>query len=971
MGMLRRAALFGLAAALLGPFPLLALLPSASGAPSDTPLEIVIAPDSFLDELVPLRDWRESQGVRVDIVTTTFVQAQMGGRDLQESIKGYLAGRRASDPRLEYVLLAADDPIIPGRLLQVANRTAGPSVAPEDRALVSDFYFGAEGASFFNGSDLGDDYPSGPAWYGISDASWNLSATLHVGRIPAQTEAELAAYVSRLLVWEQTPPTGAWATRALFGLAVTSVPDAGFASRRAGDDAAVAFAPAKAAADAAGLLSNALADYPKFPVPYDGPDDTLDSPTFIGEWGLGGELAVLAARDSPLLSGPGEAYAGDGASSLFTPVATPSSIDALSNGARLPLWVGAFGGSANFSTSSGSAAEHALRASGGGAALAVGFAGRTSAGAPPGSVQGGWTLAALVVREAFEHPGPLGKVVDLARSRFVADARAALGSAFDPNNATLRRALAGLTLLGDPASVPWTGPPRPLEVALPQGIAPNAAVDLVVGVTSSGAPVANATVAVLDEVGALVGVGTTDALGNARVSLVTGARANWSVVVTAPGFGRASKALAVDAPPTVAIVTPGQGTSLGGLLNFTGVAGDTDIGEGIAAVEVSLDGGAWMAAVGGTAWSFKVDTQVLENGPHTFAARANDGTVWSLPVAVGFNVTNPRPPAALSPYGPLSLNEDAVLTFDLSLATHFLASGPLATLSAQVASPDPLLLNLSGETLRIQPLPNANGPMVVVLVVYDSYGGALTLNLTVAVAPLDDPPVLSVETNYTVDEGGTVTFNPQVFDPDGTQPLLFVEAGPENATVAGWRTPRGASGLYTIKLSASDGRFVVSATLQVTVVSFNRAPNATIASPGRAEAGREVAFLALGVSDADGDPVLATWDFGDGQTDQGPEVTHVYATAGQFLVTLRLSDGRQSVELQKVLTIDPYRPPGSPPAGFAPLVSYASIAVILACAALAVYLLFVRAPRAASARSDAQDDQYEEDRRASRRGEEE
>ena len=946
MGLWQKAATLGLAAALLGLSPFFGVAPAASAAASDAPLEIVIAPDSFVDELVPLRDWRESQGLRVDIVTTTFVHAQMAGRDLQESIKAYLAARRAADPRLEYVLLAADDPIIPGRLLQVANRTALPSMPAEDRSLVSDYYYASEAASFFNASDLGDDYPSGPPWYGISDSSWNLTASLHVGRIPAQTEGELAAYVARLLSWEQAPPSGAWSSRALFGLAVSSVPDAGFASRRSGDDASVAFAPAVAAAAGSGLLNITLADYPAWPAPYDPQDDLLDSPTFLGEWGLGASLVALAARDSPLSGGPGEAYAGDGSSSVFAPVATVAGIDALPNGVRLPLWVAAYGGSANFSAGNGSAAERALRAPSGGAALAVGFTGRTSAGAPAGSVQGGWTLAASIVREALERPGPLGDVVDRARQRFVEDARAALGAAFDPNNSTLRRALAGLTLLGDPASVPWTGPSRPLDIVVPPGIAPNSAVDLAVTVTSSGAGVANATVAVLDESGALVGVGTTDGAGVALVALITGARANWSVVVTAPGFGRASKAVAVDAPPNVVIVTPGQGTSVGGRLNFTGVAGDSDPGDLIAAVEVSLNGGAWVAAAGFASWSFEVDTLALANGPNTFAARASDGTVWSDPFVAAFNVTNARPPSAIAAYGPLSVLEDGTLTVDLGLSSHFRATGPLATLSAEVASPDRLRLNVSGEALRIEPERNANGPMVIVLTVRDSYGGALSLNVSVVVVPVDDPPVLTVATQYTVDEGGTVTFDPFVFDPDGTHPVLFVESGPENATPAGWRTPRGASGLYAIRLSASDGRFVVSANLTVNVISFNSPPNATIAAPERAEAGRVVGFLASGVSDADGDPVTASWDFSDGQTAEGNESSHVFATPGTYFVKLTLFDGRQSVLIEKAIVIDPYRPPGSPPQGYAPFVAYGSVAVILVCAALATYLLFVRAPRA-------------------------
>src|SRR6267378_1014310 len=117
-----------------------AAMPAASASPSlSAPLLLMIAPDTFIDELVPLKAWRESQGFRVDVVTTTSIQSQFTGFDLGEIIHKYLVARKSADPTLEYVLLAADDPIIPGRLIQVANRTAGPSVADVNRSLISDF----------------------------------------------------------------------------------------------------------------------------------------------------------------------------------------------------------------------------------------------------------------------------------------------------------------------------------------------------------------------------------------------------------------------------------------------------------------------------------------------------------------------------------------------------------------------------------------------------------------------------------------------------------------------------------------------------------------------------------------------------------------------------------------------------------------------------------------------------------------
>jgi hypothetical protein len=55
--------------------------------------------------------------------------------------------------------------------------------------------------------------------------------------------------------------------------------------------------------------------------------------------------------------------------------------------------------------------------------------------------------------------------------------------------------------------------------------------------------------------------------------------------------------------------------------------------------------------------------------------------------------------------------------------------------------------------------------------------------------------------------------------------------------------------------------------------------------------GTHVTFSASG-SDPDGDPLTYTWDFGDGTTDRGPSLFHVFYDEGQFRVTLTVSDGR-------------------------------------------------------------------------------
>ncbi len=73
----------------------------------------------------------------------------------------------------------------------------------------------------------------------------------------------------------------------------------------------------------------------------------------------------------------------------------------------------------------------------------------------------------------------------------------------------------------------------------------------------------------------------------------------------------------------------------------------------------------------------------------------------------------------------------------------------------------------------------------------------------------------------------------------------------------------------------------------------NSSPVASVGGPYTGLEGGAVA-LQLGGSDADGDALTYTWDFGDGAGGTGdlPPTSHVYADNGVYTLTLSVSDGR-------------------------------------------------------------------------------
>jgi len=106
------------------------------------------------------------------------------------------------------------------------------------------------------------------------------------------------------------------------------------------------------------------------------------------------------------------------------------------------------------------------------------------------------------------------------------------------------------------------------------------------------------------------------------------------------------------------------------------------------------------------------------------------------------------------------------------------------------------------------------------------------------------------------------------------------------------------AGRYEARLTVVDNNDTACSTgADVGVVTVNSVPRAD-AGPDREAfiggAHDAILFDATTSSDADGDPLTYSWDFGDGTTKPGAKVFHTYTKPGQYAVRLKVNDGKKT-----------------------------------------------------------------------------
>ena len=210
---------------------------------------LIISPSSFLSELQPLVDHKNSFGVKTNLVSLDEVYDQMFwlGRDEAEKIK-YFIKLSIEEWGISHVLLVGglnkqtDQWLLPARYSHV--------VPPEEQeyaeqSFLSDLYF----------ADIYDNEGSFSSWDSNEDdqfAVWNesfkekmdLYPDVYLGRLPCRNKNELSIMVNKIIIYEEKPCDPSWFQNFLI-IAGDSYPDEnGFNEGELIGEAAVSVMPA-------------------------------------------------------------------------------------------------------------------------------------------------------------------------------------------------------------------------------------------------------------------------------------------------------------------------------------------------------------------------------------------------------------------------------------------------------------------------------------------------------------------------------------------------------------------------------------------------------------------------------------------------------------------------------------------------------------------------------------------------------
>ena len=359
----------------------------------------------------------------------------------------------------------------------------------------------------------------------------------------------------------------------------------------------------------------------------------------------------------------------------------------------------------------------------------------------------------------------------------------------------------------------------------------------------------------------------------------------------------------VNDPPVVN--TPiGNRSNLDGAAVSVPVAGNfSDVdGDPLTFTATGLPAGLTISPAGVISGTIDRSASQPNGGVYAVTVTASDGKGGTVSSSFSWVVTNP-PPVAVNDTA--STNEDTPVTVAVLANDSDPDGDPLTVVTASAAN-GAVVINPNG-TITYTPNKDFNGTDTITYTISDGQGGTSTARVTITVAPVNDPPVvttpLPAQTNLDADVV-SVPVASNFADIDGN-PLTFTATGlpagltMSTAGVISGTIDRSASqpngGIYTVTVTASDGQGgTVSTTFTWTVIN---PPPVAVNDTATTNEDTPVTIAVLANDrDPDGDPLtVVSAVAANGTVVINPNGTITYSPKANFngtdTITYTISDG--------------------------------------------------------------------------------
>lgn len=158
---------------------------------------IIVTPDSFVNVLQPLVDWKIMKGIRTKILTTEEIYQNYVDSSNQLKIKHALYDYYNNEQHsLRYVLLAGNIDLVPSQMCRIYEKNDyGGTILVVSDSVPSDLYYGCFDKAFnWDGN--------GNGIFGEAADSLDLEPEIYISRLPFSNTIEARRIIQRIINYE-------------------------------------------------------------------------------------------------------------------------------------------------------------------------------------------------------------------------------------------------------------------------------------------------------------------------------------------------------------------------------------------------------------------------------------------------------------------------------------------------------------------------------------------------------------------------------------------------------------------------------------------------------------------------------------------------------------------------------------------------------------------------------------------------